>query len=135
MKQTIGYRCTQCGRTCEIDARQGDFSCPHCATRGGKIDHIETVFDRCVICQCRQFYLVKDFNRALGCSILLVSIVLVPWTYGLSLPVLALIDWMLYKRVPTRVNCYKCDSAFRGFDYPKHLKSFSHPTALQYNPF
>ena len=93
------------------------------------------MFEYCSICQCRQFYLSKDFNRALGCAILLVSIVLVPRTYGLSLPVAALVDWILYKRVPAMVTCYQCGGEFRGFSAPDLLKPFSHHIALRYDKY
>ncbi|MBI4436173.1 MAG: hypothetical protein HY590_02015 [Candidatus Omnitrophica bacterium] len=118
-----------------MEARQGDLTCPHCAKQIGKIDSLDTLFDRCALCQCLQFYLSKDFNQTLGCLVVAIGIALVPWTYGLSLPIFALIDWILYKRVPTIVNCYRCGSLFREFDIPKHLKPFSHPLAMQYERF
>jgi len=135
MRQTITYRCSQCKKSCEMEAREGSFSCPHCAKPGGKVDSLDNLLDQCAICQCRQFYLSKDFNQVLGLLILAVGIVLVPKTYGLSLPLFALVDWVLYKRVPTIVNCYQCGAIFRGLVTPMHLKPFSHPTGLRYDKF
>ena len=89
-------------------------------------------FDRCLLCQCPHFYVAKDFNQVVGLSLLTVGIVLVPFSYGLSLPVLALIDWILYKRVSTIVRCYRCGAIFRGFEYPKTLKPFRHAIGVRY---
>ena len=66
---------------------------------------------------------------------MLAGIILVPWTYGLSLPFFALIDWVLHKRVPTLVNCYKCGTEFRGFPVLKHFKAFMHHIGLKYDKY
>ena len=135
MKQMITYRCPQCRRACDVDSSQGHFSCLHCGREGGVIGEVATLFQQCPICKCPHFYLSKDFNQILGLFVLSIGIVFVPWTYGLSLPVLALIDWVLYKRVPTVVYCYRCGALFRGFELPGHLKPFSHPIGLRYDRF
>ena len=133
MKQTLTYRCGRCKEYSEVDPHQGSFSCLHCAKPGGRIENLDALFDHCPICQGRQFYLSKEFNRTLGFLILGVSIVLVPWTYGLSLPVCALMDWMLYRRVPTIVTCYQCGALLKGFGTPRHFKPFDHHIGLRYD--
>lgn len=133
MKQTITFQCPLCGRIGKVEATEGDILCPHCGTQKGKIDRMESFFDQCPLCECRQFYLSKDFNQFVGLLILAMGIFFVPKTYGLSLPLFALVDWILYKRVPTIVNCYRCAGIFRGFDYPKHLKPFSHHTGILFD--
>lgn len=135
MKQTITFRCDVCKKSSEMDTCPGDLTCPHCTRKRGAIESIEAIFHQCPICECRQFYLSKDFNQALGFIFIGVGIVLVPWTYGLSLPVFALMDWFLYKRVPTIANCYRCRSLFRGFEVPNHFQPFDHHTALQYEKY
>ena len=52
-------------------------------------------FEKCPACESSHFYLQKDFNKILGCGIIIVGIIFVPMTYGLSLAVVALIDWLL----------------------------------------
>ncbi len=67
---------------------------------------------------------------------MLVGIVLVPFTYGLSLPVFALVDWFLVRRVETLINCYKCASEFRGFkDDASRFKPFIHQIGLKYDKY
>jgi len=135
MNKAIARHCNHCKEYGTIEAHQGHLSCPNCGNSWGKVDDINRVFDYCPICQCRQFYLSKDFNQFMGCGIMLCGIVLVPFTYGLSLPVFALVDWFLHKRVPTIISCYKCGCEFRGFKAPKHLKSFIHQIGLKYDKF
>lgn len=69
--------------------------------------------DRCPVCGCRHLYRQRDFNRGLGCLLVAVGAVLVPWTYGLSLVVLSLVDLALYYRLSEVVVCYRCDTVYR----------------------
>jgi hypothetical protein len=130
----IAQHCPLCQQFSQIDIADGqEVCCPHCTGRWGKIETLENIFDRCPFCECRQFYLSKDFNQFLGCLIMLLGIVFVPWTYGLSLPVFAVVDWALYQRIPTIVNCYRCGCEFRNLKYPKDFKAFMHHIGLKYD--
>jgi len=66
---------------------------------------------------------------------MIIGIALVPATYGLSLPVFALMDWLLHRKVPTLINCYKCGSEFRGFNNSKNFKPFMHHIGIKYDKF
>lgn len=107
-------KCSACGKTFSLPA--AEFSWEHCP-----------------LCECPHFYLQRDFNTALGCAIMLVAIGLVPWSYGLSLPVAALIDWLLYRRVPQLAVCYRCHARCRGWALPAHIGEYSHHTAVSYD--
>ena len=136
MNPTIARHCDQCKSYHEVKMHEGKtISCPQCSYLWGKLDAFDKIFENCPLCQCRQFYTSKDFNQLIGCFIMLIGIILVPWTYGISLPIFALIDWILHKRVPTIVNCYKCGSEFRHLDFPKQLKPFMHHIGLKYDKF
>jgi hypothetical protein len=111
------------------------LNCTHCQKEWGKVEKTEAVFERCPICTCRQFYVDKDFNQIIGFGIMGVGIVLVPFTYGLSLPVFALIDWLIYRQVPRLVACYRCGSEYRGFSIPTQLKPFMHHIGLKYDKY
>lgn len=69
---------------------------------------------RCEFCGHSFFHHRSDFNKGLGCAILLVAIVFSVWTYGMSLVVAAGIDWILFKRLPPLVVCYICDTEYKG---------------------
>jgi hypothetical protein len=89
----------------------------------------EQRIEACPLCGSRHLYRQKDFNRALGCLLVLVGAALVPWTYGLSLVVFSLLDLWLYHRLSLAVVCYRCDTVYRDarptagqgeFDLLKH---------------
>jgi hypothetical protein len=102
----------------------------------------------CPVCDCRHLYRQRDFNRTLGCLLVAVGAALVPWTYGLSLVALALVDLVLYYRLPEAVVCYRCDTVFRDarpgprhgeFDLLKHDvlkygKSWDRPPEFDESP-
>ena len=132
----MARHCPGCKQYGEVEALEKiDLLCPHCQIKWGREEDLNKIFDFCPVCQNRQFYTSKDFNQALGCAIMLVGIVFVPWTYGLSLPVFALIDWSLHRKVPTLVNCYKCATEFRGFENTKNFKPFLHHIGLKYDKY
>ncbi len=133
---TISKFCDHCKKYTRSDITDGTIlKCLHCQTEWGKIDKVESIFDRCPVCTCRQFYTDKDFNQIIGFAVMGVGIVLVPFTYGLSLPVFALIDWLIYRRVNLLVACYRCGSEFRGFTVPERLKPFLHHIGLKYDKY
>lgn len=134
--KTISRHCPQCRSYQAIEPKQNeDLKCPQCANVWGKFENDASVFERCPCCTCRQFYITKDFNQALGCVVMACGIVLVPWTYGLSLPVFALIDWLLYRQVPVVTCCYRCGSEFREFPSNKDFKPFMHHIGLKYDKY
>ena len=132
---SIARACSHCKRYSSLEVSQPflNLSCPFCSQSWGTITGLAEIFDACPICQCKQFYTQKDFNQVLGCLVMAIGITLVPWTYGLSLPVFAGVDWLLYERVPTIAVCYRCDTEFRGFPLPKRLKLFMHHIGMKYD--
>ena len=131
---SIARHCNECQKYGEVMlSGHITISCPHCQHNWGEVKDIVSVFEYCPVCRCRQFYTSKDFNQFLGCAIMLIGIVLVPVTFGLSLPVFALVDWFLHKRVQTIINCYKCGSEFRGFENSSDFKPFMHHIGLKYD--
>jgi hypothetical protein len=128
--------CDQCLKFKQVTIKpDGEIFCPICIKSWGKVEDQEAFFKACAVCGCRQFYLAKDFNRFFGCAVILTAIILVPFTYGLSLPVFALVDWLLYKRSKTTVNCYKCGTEYHGFNIKKNLKPFMHHIGLKYDKY
>ncbi len=129
---TISRFCPQCKKYARLNALDDKaLICPHCQNLWGTIERVEAIFERCPMCTCRQFYTDKDFNQVLGFLIMAVGIMLVPLTYGLSLAVFALIDWLIYRKVAQLAACYRCGGEFRGFNIPSQLKPFMHPIGLK----
>jgi len=134
---SLAYQCPQCHKYGRVDIRgEQILHCPNCQKEWGQIKEIEKIFKEswgCPICQCRQFYAQKDFNQVLGCAVMLVGIVLVPWTYGLSLPIFWLLDLYLHRRVEFLAVCYKCGAEFRGLKIPETFKPFMHHIGVKYD--
>jgi predicted RNA-binding Zn-ribbon protein involved in translation (DUF1610 family) len=77
--------------------------------------HNEGRLDQCPICGSAHLYRQKDFNRRLGVAIVLFGVLFSYYTYGLSLLLVAVIDWLIYRRVGEVASCYACHSVYRGF--------------------
>jgi len=69
----------------------------------------------CLACGHPELYTQRDFPRTVGISIVALAAVLAPFTWYLSLVAAALLDALLYVVAPTRVVCYRCAAAHRGF--------------------
>ncbi|HSA60046.1 MAG TPA: hypothetical protein VLJ37_10225 [bacterium] len=87
----------------------------------------ETI-DLCLSCGAKDLYLQKDFPRKIAIPIVVVAAILVPWTYGASLIVAAIIDFIIYRRTQWMTVCYKCRAEYRGFtpnpahkEFDRHL--------------
>lgn len=128
---SISFECVSCRHPVVVDILEEKLTCPSCGKTWPALLK-DSFFEICPLCDCGQFYTQKDFNRALGCFIMLCGIILVPFTYGLSLPVFALFDWILSRKVPAMIICYKCGAEFRGCAMPPHLKEFLHHIGEKY---
>ena len=93
---------------------------------------IEPKNPKCPECGCKHLYKKKDFNQSLGCLIILIGAVFVPFTYGLSLAVLFLFDLILYSRTKDLIECYKCKVEFKDVTVPKYFTVFDHHIAEIY---
>jgi len=107
-KPDIAIHCSSCAWKTELDVSESIQK--------------DSLIDRCPVCDCEEFYIQNDLSQKIGCAIVIVGAIFVPWTYGLSLGVVALIDFILYKFLPRVTLCYRCKTIFRGFKKnPNHL--------------
>ena len=130
----VRTQCAACGLPFLATVEAGSpLPCPDCSveravgTAGWSAE--EARVETCPLCECRHLYRQRDVNRAWGCGLILLGAVFVPWTYGLSLVGLSLVDLWLYRRLKDAVVCYKCDTVYRDavplkrqtdFDLLKH---------------
>lgn len=134
--KTISRFCDHCKKYGRIELKDDiPLTCPYCQQSWGDVGKVDAILDRCPVCTCRQFYSDKDFNQIIGFIIMGIGIVLVPITYGLSLPFFALIDWIIYNKVPKLIACYRCGSEFRGYNAPSQFKPFMHHIGLKYDKY
>ena len=116
----IRTQCRECGLPFDarLERATVELSCPSCGDARHLVDHgwsepPDGRVELCPLCGCKHLYRQRDFNRALGCGLVALGAILVPWTYGLSLIALSLFDLWLYRRLPEAVVCYRCDTVFR----------------------
>ena len=129
-------QCRECGLPfpASIDAAARELACQQCGVARpvaaeGWSDQPPRRVEICPLCGCKHLYRQRDVHRAWGCALVALGAALVPWTYGLSLVVLGLLDWYLHRRLRDAVVCYRCDTVYRDaaplerqgeFDLLKH---------------
>jgi hypothetical protein len=70
---------------------------------------------RCAACGDAEMYIQKDFNRTTGVVLVAIGAVFVPWTYGLSLLAVTVLDFVVYYLVRDVEVCYECQAVHRGY--------------------
>lgn len=144
---SVQFLCPRCEETFLfpiLGKAAAGVSCPHCRLDLGNAVHAVKPAERptgrpelsasapvaaCWVCGNEEFYVQKDFNRQLGFLVVAVTgmlIFLVMLVIGhlvgvACLFVLALADWMIYRRLADVTVCYLCQSVYRGFPAnPRH---------------
>lgn len=116
--------CPRCGRSIPVGKTAGSADCSTCGERialARRYEPVPTAPETCAVCGSERLYWRKDFNQKLGCALIALGAVLTPWTYGLSLAALALVDLVLYQRLPRVTVCYVCGATYRGVPpHPSH---------------
>lgn len=128
----IAVYCTDCMERLELpppsERASGEVFCSSPSKKSSiAFSHSPSVcrterVDSCSRCKSTAFYVQKDFDQRLGCAILALGAVLAlvaAWKLGgvWLVPVLlafAAIDFVLARRVPPVVICYRCDTEYRG---------------------
>jgi hypothetical protein len=80
--------------------------------------------DRCAACGHEQLYFQKDFNRKTGIALVVVGAAFVPWTYGLSLLGVTILDYVVWRMVKDVIVCYRCQAVHRGYPANPAIKPF-----------
>lgn len=110
-----GFRCAACEKVYAIEVSD--------AIQAGESP------DRCVFCADTDFYVEKDMPRALGLSLVLVAAALVPWTYGISIIVVAFFQVPFFLLLSMRHVCYGCQALYRRFPTKASSRPFDHELA------
>ncbi len=84
----------------------------------------ESLIQRCAACDHAELYFQKDFNRTTGIALVAIGAVFVPWTYGLSLLAVTILDYIVWRLVKDVIVCYECQAVHRGYPPNPALKPF-----------
>jgi len=135
-KLQIHYTCQSCSSGNEIlvppHLLSGELhkdACHICQYEQTLKFHPENQVDelhQCVVCERKDFYKQKDFNRKLGVLLFVIAAILSIWTYGISLIVLYLIDLWLFSKLGNIVICYKCQTIYRNVSNVADINAFDH---------
>lgn len=133
---TVEYVCEKCQKDNlkELSKLTDKLVCQHC---GNAVDyHLSqnmqsgSKVDRCVLCDKIRFYVQKDFNPRLGLLIFGIGVIFSYHTYGLTLLIATIIDFILYKVLKTVTICYHCRAIYRGFPEDPTHRGFDHNLAM-----
>ncbi len=122
----LTYSCRKCGaidRVASIE-NASTLTCPGC----GETRPVHTAafqengLHACAACGTEDLYIQKDFPQGLGIAIVVVGFIISSvfwyyerplWTYAILLSS-ALLDMVLFYRVPNVTICYRCLAQHRG---------------------
>jgi len=113
---SVHYLCPSCERRLGRAAGEPPAPCEHCSAPSPvKAPPEGAIIDRCGACDHDQLYFQKDFNRKTGIALVVLGSIFVPWTYGLSLLGVTLLDYAVWRMVKDVIVCYRCQAVHRGY--------------------
>jgi hypothetical protein len=83
-----------------------------------------SVIGSCAACGHDELYFQKDFNRKTGIALVVVGAIFVPWTWGLSLLGVTILDYAVWRMVKDVIVCYRCQAVHRGYPANPALQPF-----------
>lgn len=143
----ITASCPHCSflQTIEVSNPKSSQNCVECTK--SLLPHVTQGFlenkslTQCPLCGGAHLYRRKDFNQKLGIALIVVGVLFAYFTYGISLLIVTLVDFFLFKRIKEVGVCYHCGALFRKsklipaldefnlqlFDYYKNLRDGKAP--------
>ena len=122
---SVNFLCLACDARLARDAGEPARPCEQCgAATEVTAPAADARIDRCAACGHDQLYFQKDFNRRTGMALVAIGAVFVPWTYGLSLLGVTILDYIVWRVVKDVIVCYECQAVHRGYPPNPDLKPF-----------
>jgi hypothetical protein len=122
---SVHFLCSQCERRNVRVAGEPAHACPECGAASSVVAPPEkAVIARCAACDHDELYFQKDFNRTTGVALVAVGAVFVPWTWGLSLLAVTILDYVVWRVVKDVIVCYRCQAVHRGYPPNPALQPF-----------
>ncbi|MGZ5446366.1 MAG: hypothetical protein ACXW5U_19255 [Thermoanaerobaculia bacterium] len=120
---SVHFLCTQCDERLARSAGEPPRACDRCSAPTDVTAPADFV-ERCAACGHDELYFQKDFNRTTGVALVAVGAVFVPWTYGISLLAVTILDYIVWRIVKDVIVCYRCQAVHRGYPPNPALKPF-----------
>jgi len=122
---SVHYLCTRCEQRLARSAGEAARACEHCGAETSVIaPPPDALIERCAACGHAELYFQKDFNRTTGIALVAIGAVFVPWTWGLSLLGVTILDYIVWRVVKDVIVCYECQAVHRGYPANPALKPF-----------
>ena len=122
---SVHFLCPQCEQRLGRDAGEASRPCDFCGAGNDVVaPNAGAIIDRCAACRHEELYFQKDFNRKTGIALVVLGSIFVPWTYGLSLLGVTILDYIVWRLVKNVVVCYQCQAVHRGYAYADSVKPF-----------
>ncbi len=122
---SVHYLCPTCESRLARDAGEPSRPCEECGAPTPVTAPPEgAIIDRCAACGHGELYFQKDFNRTTGVALVVVGAIFVPWTWGLSLLGVTILDYIVWRLVKDVIVCYRCQAVHRGYPANPALKPF-----------
>ena len=125
----VGFYCDDCHRysTWNPPFQPDNDLCGHCGHRNPPLAaaglSAGAAFNACPQCGNPELYSKKDVPQQIGCAVVLSAIVLSTIAYAIwdfpgafvVFASVALLDFVIYRRLGTVTVCYRCHAEFRRF--------------------
>ena len=122
---SINFLCGKCEKRLSRDPGEPQGLCEHCgAAVTITAPPAGSIIERCAACDHDQLYFQKDFNRTTGIALVTIGAIFVPWTWGLSLLGVTILDYIVWRLVKDVIVCYRCQAVHRGYPPNPALKPF-----------
>ena len=125
MTPSVNYLCEHCEKRLSRAPGEPPRVCEHCGSPTAVVaPAADSIISRCAACDHEQLYFQKDFNRTTGIALVAIGAVFVPWTWGLSLLGVTILDYIVWRVVKDVIVCYRCQAVHRGYPPNPALKPF-----------
>ena len=122
---SVHFLCPRCESRVAREAGQPASACERCgAETTVTAPSDQAKIESCAACGHDQLYFQKDFNRSTGIALVVVGSIFVPWTYGLSLLGVTILDYIVWRLVKDVIVCYECQAVHRGYPPNPDIKPF-----------
>jgi hypothetical protein len=122
---SVHFLCTHCDTRLAREAGEPAHPCEQCGAANDAVaPPAESLIERCAACGHGELYFQKDFNRTTGIALVVLGSIFVPWTYGLSLLGVTVLDYIVWRLVKNVIVCYQCQAVHRGYPQNTAIKPF-----------